>query len=76
MITMNPMIFFAIFFSPAFTDDEKEEQIVSVTAEAIADTVKERPTKTIFWDCAYNNWSKTEFKGHMKGQRNISIVTK
>ena len=46
--TMNPMMFFTIFFSPAFTDDEIEQQIVSVTAEAVADTVKERPAKTIF----------------------------
>ena len=52
------------------------EQIVSVRAEAVADIVKERPTKTIFWDYAYNNWGETEFKEHLRGQRNISIDTK
>ena len=49
------MMLFTIFFSPAFTDDEIEEQIVSVTAEDVADIVKERPIITIFWDRAYNN---------------------
>ena len=49
---------------------------MSVRAEAVADIVKERPTKTIFWDYAYNNWGETEFKEHLRGQRNISIDTK
>ena len=34
-----------IFFPPASADDKIEEQIVSATAQAVADIVKERPTK-------------------------------
>ena len=65
-----------IFFSPASANNEIEEQIVSVTAQAVAYIVKERPTKAwchrkershlkIFRDRGYNNWSETEFKEHM-----------
>ena len=61
-----------IFFSSASTNDNIKEQTVSVTASAVADIVKERPTKTccprkershlkIFWKHVYSNWSKTEF---------------
>ena len=49
---------------------------MSVTAEAIADIVKERLTKTIFWDRAYNNCSESEFKEDIRGQRSILIDTK
>ena len=34
-----------IFFSPASVDDEIEEQIMSATAQAVADIVKERQAK-------------------------------
>ena len=34
-----------IFFSPASADDKIEEQIVSVTAQAVTVIVQERPTK-------------------------------
>ena len=67
-------------FSPASADDEIEEQILSVTAQAVADIVKEGPTKSrgprkershlkIFWDRSYNNWSEIEFKEHMRVDR-------
>ena len=51
-----------------------------MTAQAVAEIVKERPTKArgprrershlkIFWDLGYNNWSETEFKKHMRVDR-------
>ena len=69
-----------IFFSPASADDEIEEQSVSVTAQAVADIVKGQPTKArgprrarsqlkIFWDRGYNNWRETEFREHMRVDR-------
>ena len=58
----------AIFFSPASADDEIEEQLLPVTAQAVPYIVKERLTKAqrpikekshlkIFWEFCYNNWS-------------------
>ena len=36
------------FLSPASADDEiEEEQVISVTAQAVVDIVKERPTKAV-----------------------------
>ena len=45
MITTNQRIQKVQYFSPASADEEIEEQIVFVTAQAVAETVKERPTK-------------------------------
>ena len=46
MISVNQMIQkIQYFFSPASVDDEIEEQIMSATAQAVADIVKERQAK-------------------------------
>ena len=69
-----------ICFSLASTDDEIKKQIVSATAQAVADIVNERSTKTwgprkerscdkIFWNRGYNNRSETIFKEHMRVDR-------
>ena len=85
MITMNQKIFQNITI-PASADDKIEEHIVSATAQAVADIVKERPTKAqglrkegshlkVFWDHGYNNWIKTGFKEQMSvGKAKLDLI--
>ena len=52
---------------------------MSVPAQAVADIIKEQPAWVdlrkernylkIFWNRGYNNWTKTEFKEHMRVDR-------
>ena len=85
MTTMNQKIFQNITI-PASAGDEIEEQIVSATAQTVADIVKERSTKAqgtrkershlkVFWNHGYNNWSKTEFKEQMSvGKAKFDLI--
>ena len=55
-------------FSLAYADNEIEEQVVSVTAQAVADILKERPTKA--WDPRKESFYQS-FQSYLLTKRSI-----